>query len=340
MIIIGLLAVVLGVLTGIVNPLLNHSTATGGAEVDSLFSLMLGVATTVFVVVQGVLLYSIVRFRSRSDAEEDGPPVRGNVPLEIVWTAIPAALVTGLALFSYTTLAATELPLPGAMTVQVTARQFSWDFYYPDRDVHSPQLYVPRGRQVHLVMHSVDVIHAFWVPDFRVKKDLMPDRTTEARFTANTNGTYPIVCSRLCGVGHAFMRSSVVVQEPNDFYNWLYQQQTGHTAAGGNATATVDGKAVFQQYGCAVCHTLAAAGAAGQVGPSLDGIGTKAASIIKEAGYHGQAKDAAGFIKESIVSPNAYVAPGFQPNVMPQDFGKQMSAQQLDALVQYLAGQK
>lgn len=337
---IGLSAVILGVLMGIFNPLLNNSTAAEGAAVDVLFSLLLGIGTTVFVVVQGALLYSIIRFRSRSDDEEDGPPVRGNVPLEIVWTAIPAAIVTGLSLFSYGVLANIELPQPDAMTVQVTARQFAWDFYYPDRDVHSPQLYVPRGRQVHLVMRSADVIHAFWVPDFRVKKDLMPDRTTEARFTADKVGTYPVVCSRLCGVGHAFMRSNVVVQEPNDFYNWLYQQQTGRSVAGGAGNAPVDGKAVFQKYGCAACHQLSDAGAAGQVGPSLNGIGTKAAAVLGMSHYHGQAKDVLGFIHESIVDPNAYVEQGFQPNVMPQDFGKQMTDQKLNALVQYLAGQK
>jgi cytochrome c oxidase subunit II len=339
-IVIGLLAVVLGVLMGVVNPLLNYSTAAEGVQVDTLFGVLLGIATTVFVVVQGSLLYSIWRFRRRSDDdEEDGPPVRGNVPLEIIWTAIPAATVTGLALFSYLVLAGIELPRPDALRVDVTARQFVWDFYYADRDVHSPELHVPVGRQVHLVMRSADVIHAFWVPNFRVKKDLMPDRITEARFTADKIGTYPIVCSRLCGVGHAFMRSNVIVQDPNDFNNWLYQQQTGR-AAQATGGAAADGKQVFLKYGCNACHTLTDAGAAGQVGPSLNGIGAKAADAVKQPHYHGKAKDAVGFINESIVEPNAYVEPGYQPNVMPQDFGKQMSDQELNALVQYLAEQK
>ncbi len=339
---IGVLAVVLGFLAGRFNPLLTGSTSTGGARVDALFGVLLGIGTAIFVVVQGGLLYSIVRFRQRSDDDDDAPAVRGNVGLEILWTAVPAALVTGLAVYSYATLANIETPAPDAITVQVTGRQFAWDFYYPDRDVHSPELHVPLGLQVHLLMHSEDVIHAFWVPDFRVKKDVMPDRVTELRFTADKIGTYPVVCSRLCGAGHAFMRSNVVVQTESDYTTWLYAQQTGATvqAGGQPSTPAALGKAVFQQNNCAACHTLKDANAAGKVGPDLDHIGTNAAQIVKDPGYHGKATDAASYIRESIVDPNAYVVPGFPSNVMPQNFGQTISAKDLQDLVQYLLSQK
>jgi cytochrome c oxidase subunit 2 len=339
---IGILAVVLGFLAGRFNPLLTGSTASEGAKVDALFSVLLGIGTATFVVVQGGLLYSIIRFRQKSDDDDDAPAVRGNVGLEILWTAIPAVIVTGLAVYSYATLANIETPAPDAITVQVTGRQFVWDFYYPDRDVHSPELHVPLGLQVHLVMHSDDVIHAFWVPDFRVKKDVMPDRVTEVRFTADKAGTYPVVCSRLCGVGHAFMRSNVVVQPENDFTTWLYAQQTGATvqAGGQSAGPAAAGKAVFEQNNCGACHTLKDANAAGKVGPELDGIGASAAKTIKDPGYKGKATDAASYIRESIVEPNAYVVPNYPPNVMPQNFGQTISAEDLDNLVQYLLSQK
>ena len=339
---IGVLAVVLGFLAGRFNPLLTGSTSSEGVKVDALFSVLLGIGTAIFVVVQGGLLYSIIRFRQKSDDDDDAPAVRGNVGLEILWTAIPAAILTGLAVYSYATLANIETPAPDAITVQVTGRQFAWDFYYPDRDVHSPELHVPLGLQVHLVMHSDDVIHAFWVPDFRVKKDVMPDRVTEVRFTADKAGTYPIVCSRLCGVGHAFMRSNVVVQPENDFTTWLYAQQTGATvqAGGQSAGPAAAGKAVFEQNNCGACHTLKDANAAGKVGPDLNSIGTSAAKIIQDPGYKGKATDAASYIRESIVEPNAYVVPNYPPNVMPQNFGQTISAKDLDNLVQYLLSQK
>jgi cytochrome c oxidase subunit II len=292
------------------------------------------------VIVQGGLIYSILRFRAKATDTEDAAPVRGHSILEIVWTAIPAGIVTTLAILSYATLTTTEAAQPDALVVQVTARQFAWDFYYPHRDVHSPELHVPRGQQVLLQMVSKDVIHAFWIPDFRINKDVMPDRMTEVRFTGDKDGTYPIVCSRICGVGHAFMRSNAIVQEQADFDTWLGQQAgTAAVAASGNDT-TAAARQLFNEQGCNACHTLAAAQAAGKVGPDLDHMATEAANRIKDPSYKGQAKTPEDYIKESIVSPNAYITPGYQANIMPQDFGKRLTDQQINTLVQYLAAQK
>ena len=333
-VIIGLVSIGMGFVAGYFNPFLSHSPAEGGAQVDRLFGVLLGVGTTIFFIVQGALIYSIVRFRRTSnDDEEEGAAFHGNVPMEIVWTAIPAVLVTALAIYSYAVLVSTETPQPDAIIVQVTGRQFAWDFYYPDRDLHSAELHVPRGRQVLLKMRSDDVIHAFWVPDFRIKKDLMPDRETELRFTADKDGTYPVVCSRLCGVGHAYMRSNVIVQEPNDYYAWLYQQQTGAQAPVNAADPAAVGRQLFQQYGCNACHTLADANASGQVGPNLNGIATKAGSMVP-------GESAEQYLRESIVKPNAYIVPGYQANIMPQNFADRISQQELDALVKYLLMQK
>ena len=339
---IGALAVVLGFLAGRFNPFMTGSTSSEGVEVDALFSVLLGIGTAIFVVVQGALIYSIVRFRQKPEDDDDVPAVRGHVGLEILWTAVPAAIVTGLAVYSYATLASIETPAPDAITVQVTGRQFAWDFYYPDRDVHARELHVPLGLQVHLEMRSEDVIHAFWVPNFRVKKDLMPDRVTDLRFTADKAGTFPIVCSRLCGTGHAYMTSNVVVEPQNDFVTWLYAQQTGATVQAGGQTPSpgAAGKAVFVQNNCGACHTLKDANAAGKVGPDLDGIGRAAESIIKDPAYKGKATDAASYIRESIVEPNAFVMPNFPPNVMPQNYGQTLPAKDLEDLVQYLLSQK
>jgi cytochrome c oxidase subunit 2 len=329
--VIGLVSVVGGFLVGLWNPLLNNSTTTEGARVDVLFALMLGIGTTIFLIVNGALLYSVIRFRSRSD-DDEGVASHGHMGLEILWTAIPAAIVTGLSLYSYIVLAVNEQEDPYALNVELTARQFGWEFYYPQEDVRSSDLHLPRGQQVLLKMRSADVVHAFWVPEFRMKKDLMPDRITEVRFTPDRNGTYPIVCSRICGVGHAFMRSNVVVEDASAFNNWLAQQSAGQAAlASGDPLAA--GRALYQRYGCNACHVLGDANATGQVGPGLDGIGTRAAGIVP-------GQSAEDYLREAIVDPNVHIVGGYQPNVMPQDYDARMSDQELEAMVQYLLLQK
>jgi cytochrome c oxidase subunit II len=338
---IGLAAVVIGVIVGFWNPLLNNAASVEGNIVDRLFGTMLGVATAIFIVVEAGLLYFIIKGRRRGDDDDDeeGLSFHGNTSLEIIWTAIPAALVTLTALGSYAVLTLIEQPQRDALKVEVTGQQFAWSFYYPSLDVTSSELHVPVGQQVALELHSKDVIHQFWIPAYRVKKDVMPDRVTQLTFTANREGTFPIVCTKICGAGHALMRSQVVAQKPADYDAWLADQANGATQlASGDPLAK--GRQVFNQNGCNACHKLTDAKAGGTVGPSLDGIGTTAASIIADPSYKGQAKDAEGYIHESIVQPNAYIAPGYQPNIMPQGFGQQISAADLDALVKYLAAQK
>ncbi len=337
---IGLAAVVIGVLIGFWNPLMNNAASVEGSIVDRLFGTMLGVATAIFVVVEAGLLYFIITGRRRGDDDEDeGLSFHGNTNLEIVWTAIPAALVTLTALGSYAVLSFIEQPQRNALRIEVTGQQFAWSFYYPSLDVTSSELHVPVGQQVLLELHSKDVIHQFWIPAYRVKKDVMPDRVTQLTFTANRAGTFPIVCTKVCGAGHALMRSQVVAQASDEYDAWLADQANGATQLA-SSDPLAKGRQVFDQNGCNACHKLTDAKAGGAVGPNLDGLGERAAKTITDPGYKGQAKDAEGYIRESIVQPNAYIAPGFQPNIMPQGFGQQISAADLDALVKYLAAQK
>lgn len=328
---IAILAVVLGFLAGRFNPLLFNSASVEGGQVDTLFSVLLGIATTIFVIVQGGLLYSIIRFRRQPGDETEGEFTHGHTGLEILWTAIPAVLVTSISIYSYSVLVGIERPAPDAIAIEVTGRQFQWQFYYPDQDLQTTELHVPIGRQIYVKLHSADVIHSFWIPAFRVKKDAMPDRVTELRFTPDKDGMYPIVCSRICGVGHAAMRANLVVQEPAEFEAWL-KEQTGTTAQV-PADPIVLGRQMFQKNGCGACHMLADAGGAGTAGPTLTHIGTQAGNMVP-----GQSADQ--YIHESIVNPNAFIVPGFQSNIMPKDFGQRLSDQELQALVQYLLAQK
>jgi cytochrome c oxidase subunit II len=333
-IIIGIVAVISGLVVGINNPLLSNSAGREGTRIDQLFSLTLGIATVVFVLVQGFLLYSIVRFGRQPDDDTDGPAVRGNTRLEFFWTLIPAITIFFIGFVSYGTLANIEKAAPDELVVEVKAFQFAWQFYYPEFDVTSGELHAPVDRQLHLKLRSNDVVHSFWVPAMRIKKDAMPDRVTETYITPTETGSYPIVCTELCGAGHAVMRSQMVVQPDADFRGWITsQQKSAVQAAAGASDPLAKGRQVFNNSGCNACHALKDAGAAGAVGPKLDGIGTTAAA--REPGV-----SAEEYIHQSIVKPNEFVAQGFPANVMPQDYGQRLAEADLDALVKYLAEMK
>lgn len=331
---IGGTAAVAGILAGVLNPFLNRATSTQGTQIDVLFSLLLGIAAAIFVIVQGFLLYSIARFGRTEGDESDGPPIRGNTRLEFFWTAIPALTVVIIAVLSYRVLADIERPAGDALTVEVTARQYSWEFYYPEQDVKANELHIPVDRQVRLKIRSADVIHSFWAPDFRIKKDAMPDRVTETFITGTELGTYPIVCTELCGAGHAVMRSQIVVHSDADFQNWIgsLSGAKARPPAAQAADPLAFGRQLFNQYACNTCHALADAGAAGQIGPKLDGIADRAGNVVP-------GQSAEEYLRAAIVKPNEFVVKGYQP-VMPQDYGLRMTKDELDALVQYLLMQK
>jgi cytochrome c oxidase subunit II len=331
--ILGVLSVLAGIVVGLNNPILSQAASLQGTEIDVLFSVTLGVATTVFVIVQGFLLYSIVRFGRQPGDDTDGPPIRGNTKLEVFWTIVPAITVVVISLLSYRVLTKIDASQPGLVPVEVTAQQYSWQFYYPEADITSNELHVPIDRQVFLKMRSNDVIHSFWVPAFRLKKDVLPNRVTELRFTATEPGTFPVVCTELCGAGHSLMRSQVVVESEADYKAWLAGKGKPATTAAGAADPLATGRALFTQAGCNACHALADAGAAGQVGPKLDGLGTYAANAVP-------GQSAEEYIHASIVKPNDHVVEGYPANVMPQDYGQRISEADLNTLVAYLLEMK
>ncbi len=330
LVIIVVAAIIAGLLAARYNPLLTHAASREGSEIDALFGHVFGVAVAILVIVEGSLIFVIVRFGIVARSEARGVPIRDYLPLEILWTAIPFMIVTWLAVRSYQVMVSIGTVSPQAYVVEVRARQFAWEFDYPGTGVSSNELHIPLGRQILFRMHSADVIHSFWVPDFRIKRDVMPDRITEMEFTATQLGTFPLLCSRLCGVGHAFMRSNVVVQTSDDFQAWLTQQAKAQSSTTDPAAY---GRSLFAKYGCSGCHTLSDAGATGQVGPNLNGIGVRAAERVP-------GQSAGEYIRTSIINPNAYIVPGYPANVMPQDFQQRMSSQELDGLVNYLLMQQ
>jgi cytochrome c oxidase subunit 2 len=177
---------------------------------------------------------------------------------------------------------------------------------------------------VQLRLRALDVIHSFWVPEFGQKEDAVPGLVTKLVITPKRLGTFPVICTELCGLGHALMRSEAQVMTAIKFKHWAGSQSAGGGGGGGGPSA----KALFVSNGCNGCHTFKPAGANGTVGADLD----KLAEEARRAG-----KPLEEFIRESIVNPNAYVEPGYPKGVMPGTYSSLPKAQ-LDALVQFLVG--
>jgi len=301
---------------------LPHPASREAGRIDFVFWFVTVICVAIFAVVAAVIVYSIWKFRVSPDDDSDGPPIHGHTGLEITWTAIPTVLVVAIAIVSAIVLAKNGNAGRNPLRVDVTAQQFAWSFSYPGHaNLTSGDLRLPLGRKVELHLRSLDVIHSFWVPEFGQKQDTVPGLTTKLVITPDRVGTYPVICTELCGLGHAVMRTSAIVMKPADFDAWVNKQGQALGGPAGQA-----GKTVFVNNGCNSCHTLKAAGATAKVGPDLDNLPQEA---------QGAAKPLAAFVRESIVNPNAYVAPGFPKNVMPQTFS-QLPKTQLDSLVQFL----
>jgi cytochrome c oxidase subunit 2 len=173
------------------------------------------------VIVVTALTYSIWKFRAAPGDESDGPPNHGHTALEIFWTAIPAALLVILSVYSAIVLSRNEAHASDRLRVNVVAQQFVWSFAYGDAGIQTGDLRVPVGRQVELKMTAKDVIHDFWVNEFRLKEDLVPGVVTDLVFTPDKVGVFPVICAELCGVGHNTMRSRIIVLPPDRFQAWL-----------------------------------------------------------------------------------------------------------------------
>jgi cytochrome c oxidase subunit 2 len=189
--------------------------------IDLVFWFTTAICIAIFALVGAVILYSVVKFRSRPDDDSDGPPIHGHTGLEIMWTAVPTLLVTAIAVVSAIVLAKDDAQGANPLRVDVYAQQFFWSYRYPGYgNKESDILRLPVNRSVVLHMTSKDVIHSFWVPEFRQKQDVVPGIHPTLHITPNRVGTYPVICTELCGLGHALMRSRVIVMEPDAFQQW------------------------------------------------------------------------------------------------------------------------
>ena len=197
--------------------------ATAAPKIDTLLDVMIVLSAFVFSLVMVMLFYALWKFKAKPGDESDGEPIHGNTRLEIAWTVIPTIIVLIGAAYSWVVLDEIEAKEKDSMRVDVFAQQFAWSFAYPGKDnVYSEgELHVPVDRQVEFKLHGMDVIHSFWVPEWRIKKDAVPGITTTATVTPDKVGTYQLICTELCGFGHATMRAVVVVEPPGQFRKWV-----------------------------------------------------------------------------------------------------------------------
>jgi cytochrome c oxidase subunit 2 len=211
---------------------------------DTLYHVLVIASIPIFVLVVAVVLYCVWQFHLKPGEDlKDGPPIHGNTRLEVFWTALPAVLLLGLVGYSFVVLHDNEAKPAREIRIGVTGQQFAWTYQYPPSvtggaPVNSYQLYIPKGESVKFELHAKDVIHAFWIPAFRLQEDVVPGITTNYRVTATRLGTYPVVCNLLCGLGHSLMRSRVHVVAPEQFNAWIKSQlkAPGGAAAAGGAT--------------------------------------------------------------------------------------------------------
>jgi cytochrome c oxidase subunit 2 len=301
-------------------PWLPPSASVERGRIDIVFWVATAICIAIFAIVFAVTIFSVMKFRARPDDDSDGPPIHGHTGLEIAWTAVPTVLVVIIGVVSAVALAKNDRIPADHMTVEVTAQQFAWTFKYPGGgDVTTTELRLPLNKSTELNLRALDVIHSFWVPQFGQKQDAVPGITTHLKITPNKLGKFPVICTELCGLGHATMRSWAVVMTPAGFKKWLAEAKKGISGPGA-------GLAVFNNNGCGGCHTFEPANAKGTVGPDLDDLSGEA----KKLGVPLEQ-----FVRESIVDPNKHLAPGYPPNVMPKTFGT-LPKSQLDALVNYL----
>jgi cytochrome c oxidase subunit 2 len=220
--------IVLTVVTSVIMLIPNwngEEASTAAPKIDDLLDVMIVLSSFVFSIVMVMLVYSVWRWRARPGDESDGAPIHGNTRLEIAWTVIPTVIVLFGAIYSWITLSDIEAHDPNRMVVDVYGQQYEWHFNYPEQGTTSRELHVPVDRQIEFRMHTLDVLHSFWVPEWRIKKDAVPGITTRAYVTPTKAEDLTLVCTELCGFGHATMRAPVVV-EPSQgaFDQWASKQ--------------------------------------------------------------------------------------------------------------------
>jgi cytochrome c oxidase subunit 2 len=298
-------------------------------EGDNLFTLTIVLGVAVGVLVEAILIWAAIRYRRRPN-DPLPPQIHGNTIIEVVWTTLPVLIVGLILFFTLPVIFTTQAPARDAHTnvldVDVVGHQFWWEFRYPDSGVVTAnEMHLPVGQTANLILASDDVIHSFWVPALGGKRDAFPGHTNYIWMTPNSPGEFPGQCYQLCGYSHGNMRERAIIQSPSDFQAWLTAQKAPAVAPADPTAA--EGGTLFQNRGCAGCHTITGTPAAGKIGPNLTHFasrGTLAGSI-----YENTTPNLRAWLKD----PPAAKPGSIMPNLGLNDHD-------LDVLVAYLQSLK
>ena len=295
--------------------------------------LVLGVTAGIFVVVGGLLLYSVIRFRYReSDSKREPPQVYGSTQIELSWTVIPILIVVMLFLSTTRVILDTQAaPKPSnALDVTVIGHQFWWEYRYPKlgvvtaNELHIPVSDPAKPTRTYLTLLSADTDHSFWVPRLAGKTDLIPNRVNSMWIDPQQPGVYLGQCAQYCGTQHAKMLLRVYAQSPEDFTAWIKQQQISATADLSGNPAAMDGQTVFMHSACINCHTIAGTVATGRFGPDLTHLASR------DTIASGPVKNTPENLRQWIADPNS-MKPGV---LMPS---MHLNDHDLDVITAYLA---
>ena len=298
-------------------PIFPPQASTFAADVDKLYFLILGVTSFFAIAVVIFVAIFAIKYQDHTGTQV-GAPIHGSIPLELAWSFIPFVIAIGI--FAYATVVYFELVRPPAETLQIysTGKRWMWRFQHLNGRAEINELHVPKGIPVKVTFTSEDVLHSLYFPTFRVKADAIPGRYSEIWFEPTLTGDFHMFCAEYCGTSHSGMIGRVVVMEPRDYQAWL-------SGSDGQPLA-VRGQQLFNQLACVTCHLNDGTGR----GPSLAGV---PGSKVELANGTGVVADD-GYIRESILTPQAKLVSGFQP-VMPT-FQGLVNEEGVMALIEYI----
>lgn len=297
---------------------MNNQLITTTQAVDPIFMFLFASCLVLLLGITTAMIIFVVRYR-RSKAPRPTSEVSGNVWLEVVWTALPTMLVMGIFYYGWSGYLTLRNVPKNAMQVTAEARMWSWNFIYANGK-NSGKMYVPAGTPVQVNLVSKDVVHGFYMPAFKIKRDVVPGMKNHVWFVAEKPGSYDLFCSQYCGTGHSAMITTVEALPPDKFYAWLNQAQ---------AAGESPGKGILEKHGCLGCHSL---DGTAKVGPTLKGIYGTSIKVTR-AGKPQTATVDEAYLRESILNPSAAIVEGFPP-VMPPT--TDMTPTELEAVIEYL----
>ncbi len=311
----------------------NFSNLSQG--VNTAFVVILSVCLFFLVGLTITILIFIYKYNSRRHPVAD--QIEGNNKLEVLWTVIPILIVIAMFYFGWVGWAPLYTQAPkGAIPIKTIGRMWKWQFQYPNGQ-KTDTLFIPQGKPVDLDLVSVDVIHSFYVPAFRVKMDVIPGKKMKVWFIGNAPGDYDIFCAEFCGLQHSSMYTAVKVMPQQAFYKW-YNDTTATAraaAAGPAATPAAAGEKVYRSIGCMACHST---DGSQMTGPTFKGAFGHPVTVVTAGKERTLTADEA-YIKHSILEPNADVVKGFNANLM-QSYKGQLSDEEIANVTEFIKSLK